>query len=51
MREQCGIVIGGFLDKPGDFSTSEEFFELEELLEVEAAWDHQDSRGGDAFPM
>jgi hypothetical protein len=29
----------------------EEFFELQELLEIEAAGDHQNSRGGNPVPV
>ncbi len=48
---QRRIVLGGFLDEPGDGSAGEEFFEQEELLEIEAAGNHQNSRGGNAVPV
>jgi hypothetical protein len=40
-----------FLDEPGDFAPGEKFFELEELLEIEAAGNDQHARRGNAVLM
>ena len=48
MAAERWIVVGGFLDEPGDLAAGEEFFEVEELLEVQAAGDDQNAGGGDA---
>ena len=46
---QRGIVLGVLFDEPGDFAPGEEFFEQEELFEIEAAGNDEGSGGRDAI--
>ena len=42
------IELGAFLDEPGDLAPGEEFLELRDLVEAEAAGDDEAAGGGNA---
>ena len=39
-----GVIVGRFLDEPGDFAAGEEFFEIEQELEIKPAGNDQAAR-------
>jgi hypothetical protein len=46
-----GVVLVVLLDEVSDFASLELLFEMEKLLEIEAAGDCEESSGGDAVGM